>query len=394
MNVTEQAIITLLRSAVTGEKLALPENVDMDFLIRVVARHMVVPMAYIGAVNCGVDKEHPVMEKLFRGYCHHLMTSEAQLRMLDSVFAAFDANKIDYMPVKGCNLKQLYPKPELRPMGDGDILIRMEQYDTIRPIMEGLGFRERIESDHELIWQTPELFLELHKRLIPSYNTDYYAYYGDGWRLAKVRNGTRYAMTDEDQFIYLFTHLSKHYRDGGIGLRHVTDLWVYLQAHPELDQTYIRSELKKLSLLAFYENMYRVLEAWFADGEWDERTQLITGFVFGSGPWGTAEAHTASSIIKKAKKTGSLAKGKWQWFWRMIFPDVEEMSYKYPAVKKVPVLLPVFWVVRWVHTLLFRKAVVRGRRQDIKNFSQEKIRKYKTQMEYVGLGFNFGEEEA
>ena len=46
------------------------------------------------------------------------------------------------MPLKGCNMKALYPSPELRVMGDADILIRVEQYDRIRPIIQSLGFEE------------------------------------------------------------------------------------------------------------------------------------------------------------------------------------------------------------------------------------------------------------
>ena len=125
------------------------------------------------------------------------------------------------MLLKGTLLKEMYPKKELRAMGDADILIKTEQYDKIKPIMQGLGFEERTESDHELIWRKPQLLLELHKKLIPSYNKDYYAYFGDGWQLGKPNSNFphRFEMSDEDQMIYLFTHFAKHYRDAGIGIR-------------------------------------------------------------------------------------------------------------------------------------------------------------------------------
>ena len=55
-----------------------------------------------------------------------------------------------------------------------DILIRPEQYDRIVPILEQLNFREKNETDHELVWIHDDLYLELHKRLIPSYNKDFY----------------------------------------------------------------------------------------------------------------------------------------------------------------------------------------------------------------------------
>jgi len=51
--------------------------------------------------------------------------------------------------------------------------------------MADLGYEELYESDHELVWNHDLMRIELHKRLIPSYNKDYYQYYGDGWQLAK-----------------------------------------------------------------------------------------------------------------------------------------------------------------------------------------------------------------
>ena len=51
--------------------------------------------------------------------------------------------------------------------------------------MQNLGYSEGSESDHELIWRKGnKILIELHKRIIPSYNKDYYAYFGDGWQLA------------------------------------------------------------------------------------------------------------------------------------------------------------------------------------------------------------------
>ena len=141
------------------------------------------------------------MKMLFQHYCRSLQHSEGQMKAVEQLCEAFDAEGIAYMPLKGCLMKRLYPSPELRPMGDADILIRPEQYERIRLVVEKLGYDEQVESDHELIWHRKDLNLELHKRLIPSYNRDYYRYFGDGWNLAKVERGTRYMMTCEDEYI-------------------------------------------------------------------------------------------------------------------------------------------------------------------------------------------------
>ncbi len=97
--------------------------------------------------------------------------------------------------------------------------------------MNRLGYLPGVESNHEYVWDKKNmLHVELHKMLIPSYNKDYYAYFGDGWRLAKKYDGSEFKMSDEDTFVYIFTHFAKHYRDAGIGIRHITDIYVYLKS--------------------------------------------------------------------------------------------------------------------------------------------------------------------
>ena len=51
MNITYQGILVLLRSAITGEKLALPEGFDLAAAYGDIRRHQLVPLAYEGAVN-------------------------------------------------------------------------------------------------------------------------------------------------------------------------------------------------------------------------------------------------------------------------------------------------------------------------------------------------------
>jgi hypothetical protein len=251
MNVTQRGVIALMKSAVLQKPQALPEGFEIREAMPLIRRHHIAALAYDGAERCGLTRKDPAVAKLFQAYCSSLLVSEGQMREITRIFRAFEEAGIDYLPLKGCNMKTLYPKPELRTMGDADILIRMGQYERIVPVMESLGFVHKYESDHELVWENRGLNVELHKYLIPTYNRDLYAYFGDGWQLAVSGGGSRWDMTAEDTFVFLFTHFAKHYRDGGIGCRHVLDLWVYLRANPELNMEHVRSVLDRLSLLAF-----------------------------------------------------------------------------------------------------------------------------------------------
>ena len=391
MNTQQYGIVTLLRSALTGESLPLPEGFDLEAAYPEMVRHQIQSACYVGAVQCGADRKLPAMERLFESYARCLIHSRRQMNMAEQICRVFDGAGIDYMLLKGWNLQELYPKPELRLMGDVDILIRMEQYGAIRGLLPGLGLREDVESDHEYNWVSSALHLELHKRLIPSYNKDYYRYFGDGWQLARLWEGTRYVMSREDEFIYLLVHFAKHYRDGGIGCRHAADLWLFRRAYP-LDEDYLARQLEKLRLLEFYQNVGRLLAVWFEEAAPDHKTRLMTDFIFASGAWGTAENHDISEGVRNAAISGSLRGGRLRQLVLTVFPPASALQQRYPVLKKHPALLPAVWPARWVTALLFRRDNIRDRRRALAAASAEHVVSHRQALADVGLDFHFKED--
>lgn len=381
----------LLKSALQNERYSLGEEFNIEQAAMLAKKHRILPLFYHGALKCGVSPDLEHMRKMFAATVKYAAISAAQLKLVNEVFAAFDDAGIDYMPLKGTLLKAMYPSPEMRTMGDADILIRTEQYAQIKPIMLQLGYTEKLESDHELIWQKPNSYIELHKRLIPSYNKDYYAYFGEGWQLAKQKNGTRYSMTDEDQLIYLFTHYAKHYRDSGIGLNQILDLWVYKNQKPALDESYVLQELQKLKLDQFYQNTMDTLGVWFEGKEATPVTEMITSVIFNSGVYGTNERHILSAALKEAKKSGKAKTVRNRSFLQKAFLPYTYMQEKYSVLKKVPILLPVFWLVRIVDVLFNKRKKIAGVVKAYQNTSEQNIDDYGEALRFVGLDFNFKE---
>lgn len=393
LNSFDNGIITLIKSAITGESLTLPEDFEFDRLFTYAKQNELSGILYYGALNCKVDASLECMQSLFMDTCRLLMISERQLFEIERVFKAFSENGIDFMPLKGSIMKHLYPRTDMRVMGDADILIKPEQYEKIKSVVAGLNFTEECESDHELIWKKPELFLELHKRLIPSYNKDYYSYYGDGWRLARVVNDIphRFQMSDNDQMIYLFTHFAKHYRDSGIGIRHLVDLYVFRKAKPELDEEYIKTELKKLQLYEFYCNILDTIDYLFYDREATEKAKLITDFIFKSGIYGNKEFHVVSQAIKHSKATGSAKTAKFKHLFDIVFLSYPYMKRLYPILQKLPILLPIMWVVRIFRTIIFKRDVISKHTDSMKKMTVESIENQQQALNFVGLDFNFKE---
>lgn len=391
MNTIQQGIITLLKCAVTGEQGTLPPEFRLEEALPQIRRHHMATLAYEGTLHCGISPQHPVMQKLFQSYCKAYLVSEGQMKAFERICAAFDENGIDYMPLKGTLMKSRYPKPELRMMGDADILIRLDQYERIVPIMEGLGFARGHESDHELVWKSDQLYVELHKRVIPSYNKDFHRYFGtdSGWQLAKVNEGTRYAMTAEDELIYLFTHFAKHYRDGGIGCRHVLDLWVFLRTFPEVNQAAVRAELETLRLLEFYENILRLLDVWFGRGEMDGKTEYMTEYVFASGSWGQMESRILSQTVRNSKNSMLRFSGRLVYIWETLFPGVDVLKEKYTILQKAPWALPLVWLVRPFYKVLFERKDLKRQERNLSALDRDSVKQRQQLLNYVGLDYHF-----
>ena len=392
MDNQERGVINIIYSALTGEKSSLPQDFDFPKSVKIAQKHKIEAMFYYGALKCGFSQDDPLMQQLFSQTCNHIVISEQQMYQIKMMFEAFDREKIDYMPLKGVVLKKFYPKPEMRSMGDADILIRFEEYsDRIIPIMKKLGFEEGRVSDNELVWNKHRICIELHRRLIPSYNKDYYAYYGDGWRLAKLCGGTHYSMSDEDQMVYLFTHFAKHYRDSGIGIRHMVDLWVFRNRCKDLDEEYIKAELRKLQLYNFYQNTINTLRVWFEQKDTDEVSDFITQIIFNSGVYGTNEAHVLSDALKLSKATGhnnDLRKTK---LITEIFPPYDYMRRRYPILNNKVWLMPIFWLVRLADAVIFRRNNVKDKYSKVKMISDKSVADYQDALNFVGLDFNFKE---
>lgn len=390
MNSHQKDLLKLIYAAISKEKMKLSDDFSIAKLMPLIKAHDLHALCYYGALECGISSDTEEMQSLFEQVCSHIFVSELQKKIAGKIFTLFDDNGIEYMPLKGILLKELYTYPEMRAMGDLDILIKLEQYPKIKELLVAREYTEVTESDHELIWMKKNIHIELHKRLIPSYNKDYYAYFGDGWSLAVPEYGTRYKMDDEDQLIYLFTHLAKHYRNGGIGIKQMVDLYLYRKSKPNMDMDRIRKAFTSLSLLDFYDNVCHTLSVWFESGEANEISELVSDTIFRSGVFGTRESHLLAEGVQITATSGE-KNAKKKKFMKTVFLPYADMCKKYSFLKRLPFLLPIMWIVRIFNALLFKRKTVKKNLDDLSVMKKDEIDKQRDALAQVGLAFNFEE---
>ena len=193
-------------------------------------------------------------------------------------------------------------------------------------------------------------------------------------------------------YIHLITHFAKHYRDGGIGIKHMIDLWVYKKAKTNLDCEYVKSELEKLRLYDFFEIVEKTLDVWFDDAEEKFETKLIADTVFNSGAYGTAEDAATSKIIRAAEGKKSVTRVKFIYRLKAVFLPYKQMREKYVFLGKAPVLLPIMWIVRLFNVIIFKQGRVRHYIEKEKRLTNEAIYNQKEKLNAVGLDF-YSEED-
>ena len=392
MNTLQRGMLSLIHSAITGEKNEIPSDFDFLLCYNYAKAHRILPLVYHGIICNKIKLEEQLKNKFFMATYQAIAVAHKQKDFLEKISAEFEKENIDYMPLKGSIIKDLFPKLEMRPMGDLDILFKFAQYGKIVPILERMNLKFVKENENELSWKDYPLYVEFHRYLVSPQHEDYFKYFGDGWQFAKKAENKKnlYVMKDEDYYVYLFAHLTKHYRFSGIGIKHLVDIWVYLNAKPNLDMEYIEEKLEQIGISLFHKNIVKTVRCWFDGEAEDEVCEIITKKVFGSGAFGTGESAKKAAAVKTREnsKVNNLFLSRTLY---VLFPPYKNMCLLFPVLKKAAFLLPFMWIWRIVYTVLFKKGRVKAQYSGIKNTSMQEIDDYANELKAVGLDYKFKE---
>lgn len=352
-------LLELLRSALNNttskEK---PEDVSWNAVYALAHKHSVTALAFFAIQKLKNPPEQELFQIWQTQNSKILVKGANQENELALLSDCFEKNAIAYMPLKGSVIRDLFPLPYLREMSDLDILIPVEKLQQACQLCEAMGYRTNSRVEHHIeLHKLPYMNIELHSGLIASFY-EYYEYYKDPWTKAyRYNNDYRYAMRNEDLYLYFLTHAAKHYFNSGTGIRSVIDIYVFNRAYrPSMDTRYIAQELKKLNLERFARQIEQLAQYWFAENRTKTSDEVIEmqSYVLSSATYGTQSNRDANQIRRYMQKGKSESNARMAMFWHMTFLPCEEMQPMFPVLKKVPILLPFCWIARWLR-ILFTK---------------------------------------
>lgn len=388
LNTNEKYIILLLKSilnnSIPPEK---PEDVSFEKIYSLAKYHNIDNMLFY-AINKLKNKPSSELLKIWKERCYKGISRDLIQKMeLDKILGSFEKNKIKNIVLKGFELKKLYPKSDMRFMSDIDILISKKDAEKVSLIMTELGYKiiSYGKEKDDVYFKDPIMNVEIHNALFDVQYKEYNSLFKTLDKMEKIIPKTKYQynFSDEDFFLFLFVHTVKHYLSYGIGIRVVMDIYIYLKAKEKiLNWEYINDSLNKLKLYDFFKVFNHFIKVWFEDEKENEIDIEIGKYIFRSGTYGNEKNNRLNSLLLIGGKNSSQNKAKS--ILSIIFPNLELMQVGYPILKSFPFLLPIFYVIRGIKIILFKRKRL-NQFNSILKVTEDELRKRKEIFLKIGL---------
>ncbi len=345
---TGELIINAIKGQLKGEKYAFPDDTDFAKVQKLAERHKVVPLIAPSVIDSDVASDEikaKFKKELFRCAARHA-AQEKEAEELSEIFAQ---NEIKHCFLKGTKVSRFYDNPDMRFMLDMDVLIEPQKCQQAADILVERGYiYDNYEDEKDAGYvKKPFLNFELHKELKYDYDKGYDYYKGALERMVVGENGYAMNMTDEDFYVYIISHSAHHFESAGTGIKSIVDHY-YLseKLKPVCNSKILAQSLETTGLTKFSQCMDNLCEYWFCDGVGDDGVKEVADYIMLSGVFGNQTNYYLSGVIK-----GDYSDKKSSYFLSRLFLPYKLMKKRYPILKKLPFLLPVFWIVRILSAL-------------------------------------------
>lgn len=328
-------LIGLISSAINSAPPPEPdESLDLEFTLFAAKKHRVEAAAYHGLVKLR-DKIPPdIYKKWTAAYGKEVVRDELFRGEYSRIANTAKRESVTLVPLKGIFLKTLYPSSEMRSMSDIDLLFFPP--DDPSGFMSELGYEKKnVPGDsHDVYTKEPSLCVEWHYLL---FSGEEFAPVFKSLDRHIEKNSSGCALSPEYFYIYMLLHTAKHFFLGGIGIRAISDIYVY-RKKVRFDERVVASVMEKAGFGKFRETVETLADMWFGEKTVFGDTEPLERYVFGSGALGVMPYK-----VGNAKSDGNGAAG---YFIHKLFPSPALMKCYYPFLRKAPLLLPFYWLRR------------------------------------------------
>lgn len=357
--------IKILNSAFSSEAFELDEP-DWEKLYNMAAVQSVIPLFNEGAAM--YDEIPPQLSgKMFSAAVVLLSAQAQRTEEFLETYKALTDKGIRPITVKGIVCRITYGDfGDHRPSCDEDIYIKKEEFNSVREILEGLGYQMEdvqisesfLNKAQEVSFTSPNgLKIEVHVNLFGVDNSKrismnkYFENAFDSMVEIDADTTAVYTLDYTANYLFLFLHLYKHFSCSGVGIRQVLDLCLFDKAfHDKIDFKKAEKAICRMNADKLYGDVAEIGKMLGFTIKTELKgcnPELLLTDMDEGGVFGTAtEERTHSRAVLVSSMDGEKMH-----LLRVIFPSAKMLQRGYPIIKGRPWMLPVVWVQRWFRYL-------------------------------------------
>ena len=380
----QNTLLLLLRSAIFGEpfsrnRASLDEG-QMEELLELAQKHRLLHLvAYeLDRDPTGFSLSPEIKARLNQSKISAILSYNSQYKALDRIAEQFERARIPFIPLKGAVLRDYYPQPWMRSSSDIDVLVHPESMEQAETLLLNDGYEFFARTDHDRSYCKGLAHVELHFSTIEEGGSE--TVLRNIWDWAEAKEGWQYqyVLRPEMFVFYHVAHMAKHFLGGGCGIRSYLDLKIIENQIP-YDRDQLAALLEEAHLNVFMDASLQLSDHWFGNRPATDTITLLEEYILKGGVYGILSSHVAVKIASGRKKG--------RYVFSRLFLPLKVMTIQFPALKKAPILLPVFWIVRWFVLLFTPKRYRKSRAEmrELAKLSESEREKTRRLLTAVGL---------
>lgn len=378
-----RALLQIIRDYIKNEKCCIDIKVDENKLYEIAEQNEVSNFLQNWANEYASEN---LKSKVQMDFNKQILKDTNQSIEFENLLNKFEKEGIKILVFKGFLTKCLYPQEYMRKMCDIDILVQKKDFKRATEIIKDLGFKKLHNHEKHLVFaKNIIVIVEVHREMTTP-NDVGYEYFTNVWQnCIKYKDYKNiYQMNLEDNYIFCIVHLLIHFKDYGINIRDILDVYLYNEKFKsKLDYEKINKEFEVLGLKDFEKNIKEISYKWF-DGKQemnkdsqDEEFSHIEKYIL-EGP--NLNKRVIYSVINNMDKKNRV--------FSLFFPKLKVMQCKYPVLRKSPYLLPFMWGYRMIKGVFEKTFSFKDRLRTldlVKNVKQEDIEEAKEIYKELGI---------
>lgn len=355
MNNEEKLLLSVCRSYFDGRRLEIPGEIDWNSFYILTKNHNLTSVCHCVFNDNKVKVPEQVQALFLDRFLDLVLIYEKQSSTFSDIKECLKNEAVPFVAFKGIVLKDIYPVPESRTMGDIDILIHQSDEKRLKSALKKIDVL--YENTYAFVdtYKRDGIVIEVHRKLDEKYCKSF----DDAFeRAVFTENEGRF--DDNYHLAYLIAHTAKHFRNYGAGIRLVLDI-AFMLKEKSINIQQVFEILEKSNLEKFGKILLSVCRDWFGIGEkYVQVSSKVYDSFISCGAF-TNSFNSDAQTVSRLKTLDAIKKGKnstpLKLKLKLAFPSYDNLK-KLPYIKFINGrrwLVPVAWIYRFFYNFKNRR---------------------------------------